>query len=171
MQGDANERWDVFVHQCQPASHTLSGRVTFEGLAPSSVAPRVCVFEFRYPGTTMAVWAALAWLDDQGNFLLQGPAPDGPYDLAVKRTRWLRKVVSIDTSQGDVTDVYVGLSVGDIDEDNEVAIGDYAILSTAYGSSLGDFNWYEPADLDGDGEVSIGDFALLSQNFALFGDD
>jgi len=169
--GDTNGAGDIFLHQYQPDSRSLSGQVVLGGLTPGSITPSVCLFEFRQPGTTQSVWSALALLDAEGYFTMSGPAPDGLYDLAVKHPRWLRKVVQVDTSQGNVTDVLIHLAGGDIDGDNEVSIGDYALLSAAFGSSPGDPSWNELADLDGDGEVSIGDYALLSQNFGLIGDE
>lgn len=59
---------------------------------------------------------------------------------------------------------------GDIDGDNEVGIGDFAVLSFAFGSSAGDPNYIEEADLNGDETIDIGDYAILSQNFGRVGD-
>ena len=50
--------------------------------------------------------------------------------------------------------------------DNEVSIGDYAFISAAYGSTVGDPNWLASADLDGDLEVSIGDYVLSGGELA-----
>lgn len=60
---------------------------------------------------------------------------------------------------------------GDADGDNEVSIGDYAILSAAFGSSPGTPSWDPRCDFDCDDEISIGDYALLSANFGMTGDD
>lgn len=59
----------------------------------------------------------------------------------------------------------VELTLGDIDCDNEIAIGDYALLSTEYGTSGA-----TPADINGDSEVDIADYAILSSNYGLIGD-
>ena len=60
---------------------------------------------------------------------------------------------------------------GDCDGDNEVGIGDYAILSTAYNSAPGDGNWNIDADLNGDDAVDIADYAILSSQYGNIGDD
>lgn len=60
---------------------------------------------------------------------------------------------------------------GDADGDNEVTIGDFALLSSAFGSSPGMPNWNPMCDFECDDEITIGDYALLSQNFGEVGDD
>ncbi len=59
---------------------------------------------------------------------------------------------------------------GDCDRDNEIAIGDFALISTAFGSFPGEPNWNEDADVDGDSEVTIGDYSIMSDNFGIEGD-
>jgi len=60
---------------------------------------------------------------------------------------------------------------GDVDLDNEASIGDYAVLSGAFGTDVGDPLFVLYADLNGDDTVDIGDYAILSGNFGLTGDD
>jgi len=57
------------------------------------------------------------------------------------------------------------LAGGDVDSDNEIGPGDFALLAGAFLSVNGDPNWNDQADLDGDGEVGPGDFSILSANF------
>lgn len=59
---------------------------------------------------------------------------------------------------------------GDCDRDNEIAIGDFALISAAFGSFVGEPNWNADADVDGDDEVTIGDYSIMSDNFGLTGD-
>lgn len=95
----------------------------------------------------------------------------GTFDLRFQSMHTLVTQVSDVTITDEGADVGLVILVnGDVDGDNEVAIGDYAILSSAFGSMPGDPNWYEPADVDDDGEVTIGDFAVLSNNFGMEGD-
>lgn len=95
----------------------------------------------------------------------------GTYDMRFRSLHTLVTQISSVTITNDGADVgFVILVNGDVDGDNEVAIGDYAILSSAFGSMPGDPNWVEAADIDDDGEVTIGDFAVLSNNFGLEGD-
>lgn len=65
----------------------------------------------------------------------------------------------------------VFFKAGDADGDNEVSIGDFALLSSAFGSSPGMPNWDPMCDFDCDDEITIGDYALLSTNFGEVGDD
>jgi hypothetical protein len=92
--------------------------------------------------------------------------------VCVKASHWLKRCSQEHTIPNDgLSDLSFSLINGDSDGDNEVAIGDYAVLSAAFGTIPGDPNWQPTADLDGDLEVSIGDYAILSFNFGLAGDD
>lgn len=62
------------------------------------------------------------------------------------------------------------LTNGDCDEDNEVGIGDYAMLSSSYGSEQGGLGWLANADLNGDESIDIADYAILSANYGDVGD-
>jgi hypothetical protein len=74
-------------------------------------------------------------------------------------------------STGNVSGVNLSLPNGDIDDDNEISIGDYAQLSAAFESWPGDGNWNDQADLNGDGSIDIGDYAILSAHFGSSGDN
>ncbi len=80
----------------------------------------------------------------------------------------LTKAVALGTTP--IAGINVTLINGDCDRDNEVGIGDYAILSASYGSDLGGPGWNADADLNGDDAVDIADYAILSQNYGLVGD-
>jgi hypothetical protein len=98
-------------------------------------------------------------------------ASSGVKTITFDRSQFLKRdIPNVDLNVGQDA-LNVTLLNGDVDDDNEVAIGDYAILSTAFGSVPGDGNWIEQADLNGDLEVNIGDYAILSQNFGQVGDD
>jgi hypothetical protein len=84
-------------------------------------------------------------------------------------SHWLRRVVPV-VMDPHVTNADFSLTNGDIDGDNEVAIGDYSLLSLSFGSGPGDANYIEEADLNGDEVVDIGDFSILSANFGDVGD-
>jgi hypothetical protein len=95
----------------------------------------------------------------------------GNAEVAAKASHWLRrKSTTVMLTSGQTTIIGYTLINGDCDGDNEVGIGDYAILSAAFNSTPGDPNWDEEADLNGDGEVNIGDYAVLSGNFNQVGD-
>lgn len=145
------------------------GVVTLEGCStPGGVQVTV---EIRNVGSTSPLQTAVVTLDSAGKFCVDVAAniAQGVYDVAVKAdTRWMRKVTSSVDLRNRAT---FTLLTGDCNGDNEVDIGDFAILSTAFGSSPGDPNWDENADLDCDMEITIGDFALLSNNFGQSGDN
>lgn len=84
---------------------------------------------------------------------------------------YLRKSVgTFNLTLCDVSGVNVELVNGDINNDNEIGPADFAALSAAFGSFLGDANFNALADLNGDDEVGPADFAKLAENFGQFGD-
>lgn len=151
------------------AGWRISGNLNLEGL---SVAPPSSVmFEYRAPSSPAVVYRCPATVAPNGDYTVYSPPTPGAYDVSVKVTHWLRRTVNAPNTNGDISGFDITLLNGDVDDDNEVTIGDYAQLSSAFGSSPGDPNWNAMADLDGDEEVTIGDFSLLSNNFGEVGDD
>lgn len=158
------------LHLRSVTSTSVSGQIVFSDRAgnfPSSVN-----IEFKNPDFTVAHTAMNVAVDGLGNFSTGDlPAIPGNYLVSVKPRPWLRKNVGpVDTSSSQ-SGLMFTLTNGDIDDDNEVGVGDYAILSFAYNSAPGDINWDPYADLNGDDEVSIGDYAILSANYGLSGDE
>ncbi len=96
---------------------------------------------------------------------------DGSYDFWVKTGHWLSKSrLNIPLVAGNPLPIAMPLRNGDVDEDNEVSIFDYIILSQNFGRVVRGIGTDPNADLDGDGEVTIFDYIILSQNFGLEGD-
>lgn len=153
----------------------LVGRPGFQGVVTLQDCPdpsgKTVTVEIRPVGSLSPLQTEVVTLDSLGKFCVQVAAnvPQGLYDVAVKANdRWMRN------KQGSVdlrNQTSFSLLNGDCDGDNEVTIGDYAILSSAFGSCEGDPNWDPRADLNCDGCVDIGDFAILSANFGQAGDD
>lgn len=96
----------------------------------------------------------------------------GIHDIVVKAPHWLAKKHpnTVQLGVADISGLIFSLPNGDSDADNEVGIGDYALLSASYGSSPGDLIWDARADLNGDETVDIADYAILSMNFGMPGD-
>lgn len=90
--------------------------------------------------------------------------------VTAKFWHWLGKQSAVVNLHDNVA-LNFTLKNGDIDTDNEVGIGDYAILSAKYGLSLGDFSFNPAADLNGDFTTDIADYAILSVNYGLVGDE
>jgi hypothetical protein len=160
--------------------------VTIEGTAASSVSfagqvnftdrfgnfPTTVDLDFQNLGGTVVYTATNVTVDSMGNFTTTDlPPVPGDYRVSVKKDPWLRRTIGPYNSGSSQTGLLFNLVNGDIDGDNEIAIGDYAQLSTAFGSEPGDPNWNAMADINGDDGVDIGDFAVLSANFGMEGDN
>lgn len=185
----AASRVGTFTTNPNPLDWTVTYGATFVRLT----AVRNIVGPTQVTGTVdLNGWAAsyaivpLTFELRQGGSLIESqvvhPNPDrsfalntrrrGTFDLYVVGSHWLvRKYPSpIIITDAGLADIEIDLINGDCDQDNEVAIGDYAILSSAYNSSLGDPNFEASADLNGDEAVDIADYAILSSNYGLVGD-
>lgn len=108
-------------------------------------------------------------LDANGQIVME-TGLSGPAEILVKGDHWLRQS-SGPITLGQPLTVDLSLYNGDVDYDNEIGIGDYAVLSGAFNTTAEDENYVYSADLNGDMEVGIGDYAILSQNYGLLGDD
>jgi hypothetical protein len=97
------------------------------------------------------------------------PTVSGPATLKFQFHTSLVKAVPV-VLGGQVENLMVEMLNGDCDHDNEVAIGDFAVISAAFGKSLGDPGFNVDADPNGDDTVDIGDFAIMSNNFGMVGD-
>lgn len=145
----------------------ISGTLELGGYEGSSLP---IPFELRTPDTTSTVKSWTKDLANQSAFTLRGIVP-GTYDLAARGDRWLRRTQRVVVGPSGLTGLVTSLVAGDIDGDNEIAIGDYAVLSVSYGSEPGQAAWVEVADLNGDLVIDIGDYSILSANYGLVGDD
>jgi hypothetical protein len=142
------------------------------------------VVDFRTHNTSTVVFQAVLEPEvDGGGYSYEIPTPDTPgtYDMSLQYDHCLRRTVTVDTTDLD-TEVDLTLLNGDINRDNTVDIGDYAILSTYYEYDDSDEEvWNAPdpetliaavdCDLNGDGTVDIGDYGILSTNMDESGDD
>ncbi len=165
--GSGNE---VFVVRGFASQRLISGDVDLQDFFgdPQSIQ---ATLEIRNVGSTTPIEShTIALFASSGYSVVTSVSP-GTYDIAIKPNHWLRhKRGSIAVGTTGAT-VDFSVANGDVDEDNEITIGDYAQLSAAFGSVPGDGNWNALADLEGDLEVTIGDYAILSQNFGMLGDD
>lgn len=97
------------------------------------------------------------------------PTVSGPATLKFKFHTSLVKGVPV-VLGSQIENLLVEMFNGDCDHDNEVAIGDFAIISASFGTSQGDPGYDTNGDTNGDGSVDIGDFAIMSFNFGMIGD-
>lgn len=149
---------------------TISGAVDLQDWT-ASLDGQMVKFEITAAGGGPVLQTTDAMLDGMGAYSFATALPAGTYDIYAKGSHWLRKArfgAVLTGSGGSGLDY--SLFNGDCDDDNEVGIGDFAVLSAAFGSDPSAPNWDPMADLDGDEEVSIGDYAILSGNFGMIGD-
>ncbi|HRI44405.1 MAG TPA: hypothetical protein PLL78_11730 [Fimbriimonadaceae bacterium] len=162
----------------------MNDDMEYDPAAAASVAGRVFLEDWMGPylgrAVTVQIYAAggvvplethNTTLDNVGQYSVNTSLGAGTYDVYAKASHWLRRQRGgVVFSGSGAVGVDFSLANGDINDDNENDIGDYAQLSTAFGSVPGDPNWNAEADLNGDDEVDIGDFAILSNNFGMVGD-
>ena len=127
-------------------------------------------FEFR-PANGDTSFVRMATLDSAGTFTLPY-IPPGVYSVAVRGPVFLQKVVSVDTTGGDVSGLSVPLIPGDANGDNSVDASDFGVFISAYNSdSSVPGSGYDPqADFNCDGKVDSTDFALLVNAYNMMGD-
>jgi subtilisin family serine protease len=144
---------------------TVTGAITLQGC----VNPvQSLTFTFRPtdggdPFTRIAVLAA------DGSFRV-GNVPAGTYKLAVKGSKWLQRVIPVDTSAGSVSGVAATLPAGDDNDDNHINILDLSVLADAFNTTPSSSNWNAYADFNCDGKVDIADLGILASNFNAAGD-
>ncbi|GIV18887.1 MAG: hypothetical protein KatS3mg023_0638 [Armatimonadota bacterium] len=151
------------------AQSMLLGRVTLGDYA-GEYRCQVVQVQIR-DGMGRTVWQGQLPLSVEGEFevLYEVNVPAGVYDVAIRGTHWLQRVVAGVSLPGGVIDVT--LLNGDIDGDNEVTLFDFGVLVQAFGSVPGDAGWNPNADLDGDEEVNLFDFGILVKNFGVVGEE
>lgn len=160
--------WQIQLSNLQ----NVTGTIEYQDYLPPT-SPRSGTIEFRTPGTTTVVYSTGFSIGGGGpKGFVFGVSIVGTYDVAVKGSNWLRKVIpNVVITPIGASGLVFSLENGDCDGDNEVGIGDYAILSTSYGLSLGNPGYVIAADLNGDDTVDIADYAILSANYGLLGDN
>jgi probable HAF family extracellular repeat protein len=146
---------------------SVSGVVTLRGCVAAH-QDQTLTFAFRPIDGSQALTRSVTLASD-GSFAL-GDVPGGSYAVAVKGDRWLQKVVSVDSREGDVSGVAVTLLPGDINGDNSVDGADFELLAEAYQSAPGTSSWNPRADLNCDGRVNIFDLGLMADGYGKTGD-
>jgi len=95
----------------------------------------------------------------------------GRYQVAIKPRQGLRRVYpAMLITNGATFSAHTYVN-GDAGNDNEVTVGDYALISLYFGLDSSSPFWSPQADLDGDEEVTIGDISIMSSRFGEAGED
>jgi hypothetical protein len=161
----------------------LRGTIDLNGGNPDKLRGKGIIVDYRETGTSSVAFRAVLTPElDGSDYVYEIPAPDssGTYDLSIQYDHCLRKTITIDTS--DLPDpLNIELLNGDVNLDNTVDIGDYAVCSGSFGMDDSDPDWSTPdtastvsaedCDLDGDGEITVGDYGIISTNWGEEGDD
>lgn len=151
---------------------TVEGDVTLNGFDQSCYDGQLVTVEIRLSGFPLDTRSVA--LDATGHFSypLPGTITPGNYDVAVKHAKFLRKTLLNQTiTATGIQGMAFSLINGDCNDDNEVGIADFALISTSYGKFVGDPGYDDRADLNCDGEVGIADYAIMSSAYGTFGDD
>ncbi len=138
-------------------------------------------FEFR-DATTGAVKDVLTVpLDALGNYSLEASVVPGTYDIAIRSSATLRRVVQDVVISGSSTNnVSAQLINGDIDQDNAIGLGDYLALAQYFDLTSASPDWLTPdgsgispslCDLDNGGAVDLSDYLVLAASFDVVGDE
>lgn len=146
------------------AAAVISGVVDLQQ-AVNLVQP--IIFDVRAAGGTTLFTTTLT-LGAGGEFTL--PVPLGSYDIAIKGSKWLQRVVSVDASAGSVSGVSALLLAGDATNDNVVDISDLLVVIGAYNQVAPDAGYLDAADFNCDGADDISDLLLLIGNYNRIGD-
>jgi hypothetical protein len=107
--------------------------------------------------------------DQSGNFTCTG-LPAGNYVGCVKSPRTLQECVNVTLVDGANSIDFGTLREGDANNDNCAVLIDFSILSSAFGTCIGDPGFDPRGDFNFDGCVLLTDFSLLSSNFGQCGD-
>lgn len=146
----------------------ISGRVILSDFV-GDVSLQTATLTFS-PTDNSGDYVKVVTLGPSGEYSFNADMGPGSYSVKAKSSHWLAKSAGVVAIGSVNTGLSFVLTNGDCDDDNEVGIGDYSILSAAYNTSLGDPGFVPAADLNGDDSVDIGDYAILSANYGLSGD-
>lgn len=95
-----------------------------------------------------------------------GTERSGVYDVAVKGSHWLRKVIhNVSFGPTGANIISPELLNGDVNGDNLVSSDDLIDLQHAFGSMPGSPNWNPAADLNGDHVVSLADVGIFRRHY------
>ena len=149
-----------FVVVYLPDNGSVSGVITFEGIAPTA-APQNVVFTFRSNDGSPDITQSLP-VPASGVFTLTGLFNKAGI-LHIKSDKYLAVNVPVNLSAGNVTGLTAFQAAGDANNDNSVDTTDFGILVGAYNSdSSVSGSGYDPTtDFNGDGVVDTTDFGLL----------
>lgn len=144
---------------------SISGYITLLDFKGDMTSVPITVELRKHGGTTTTTTVNL---DSGGGFTINN-VPTGEYDIAFKASHWLRKTLADINVSGNVANLAVSLTNGDVDGNNNIDKTDLDALKDADKKpKLPD--WNPNADLNGDGRVNGQDMKIIRDNLGLVGD-
>lgn len=149
-----------------PTQNGTAGRVSLNHFVQS---PSGRAISARFIGNGINI-VAQSQIQTNGEVTFQADVPNGTYEVYLETLGHLLKRVTTTVSGGVSTFGVAELVPGDADCDNEVGPGDFEIVVSAFGSSIGSSGYVFAADFDWNGEIGPSDFECLLENFSRIGD-
>ena len=144
--------------------------VPFEG-RPQAPSVRLSVplsVTLTLAGATTPAYQAMLTTDQYGRFPLVGIVP-GTYTLSVKHPQSLRVQITAVITSGTATLSLGLLPSGDANNDNQINLLDFSLLSGTFGKSSSTTGYDSRADFNNDNIINLLDFSLLAKNFGKAG--
>jgi len=175
--------WNVVVTNLDTQTDTLENGFTVTGLYSLSGTVNLLDYTATPNGVPVTIDVCVGTnvintvnttLDALGEFSVPNIDP-GTYNIRIKPSHWLRKIVPVTVSSvdGAITTVDVVVAAvdainGDIDGSNVIDYTDYNILMQQYKKlPLVTLNC---SDINGDGAVNATDYSILMKNYKKVGD-
>ena len=143
----------------------VSGTITLQGNVNAAVP---LIFTFR-PVNGSASFTRNVTSAANGTYSVTD-VPRQNYTLAIKGNKWLAKVLPVDNTNGDVSEVSAMLLAGDGNNDNFADIADLLLLIAHYNQVAPNAGFSDAADFNSDGVNDITDLLLLVANYNKQGD-
>ncbi len=143
---------------------TVSGTIALQS-ALNSAQP----LSFTFRPTTGSAFTRTITPNSAGSYSFLD-IPSGLYTVSIKGTKWLRKNISVDARNGNVTNAIATLLAGDANNDNFADIADLLLLIAHYNQVSPNAGFSDAADLNCDGVNDITDLLLLVANYNKQGD-
>jgi hypothetical protein len=102
--------------------------------------------------------------DNSGTFTITG-IEAATYEIRVKHAHTLQNVQPVTLAAGSNPINFGTLPEGDANDDNQVTLVDYSILTTTFGKCEGSTSFDGRADFNEDDCIALTDFSLLATNF------
>ncbi|MCA1763866.1 MAG: hypothetical protein ABR574_10895 [Cryomorphaceae bacterium] len=147
-----------------PCTINVSGFVLW-----SSNCERPAIIKFYDSETSELVEESEILLNASGDFVTTVDSV-GEYDIFLKVEGFLQTAIfSVNINEDFNLFSFGSIIFGDIFNDNQISIQDYALFSVTYGLSSTQDGYLHLADSDCDGIIDIQDFSIFVANYGLEG--